>query len=223
MDAAEAARRRRARRRRLHQRQTIIFGGLLTALLVIALLALSMWRGVVPSPFSRPFSTPDPDDVAVAMTPCPPTGATPVPFGEITANVYNSTNVSGLAGQTASALSDQGIVVPSSSNYSGEDYTGTAQIITGPRGVSAAYTVAALIADSQVVLDQLRNDETIDVVLGVDFDTALIDASELDPEAEFEAPLDCVPVPAATDDVVEPEVEIVEPEDGTTDEDDTEG
>lgn len=68
IDPAEAQRRRAARRRRLQQRQTLIFGILITALLAVALLAAAMWGNVIPSPFTRAFSAPEPAQAAYTVT-----------------------------------------------------------------------------------------------------------------------------------------------------------
>lgn len=192
-------------------------------LLVVALLALSMWRGVIPSPFSRPFTMPDPEDGPVATTPCPLPGSTPAPFGEITANVYNSTTVGGLAGEAAGSLTDLGVVVSQTANYSGGVYEGTAEIVAGPRGITAAYTVALLVPESTVTLDRLRTDETIDVVLGSTFDIVVSpESDEIDLEAELAGPADCVPVPEPVGIEDGDEDEATPEEDGDAPEDDQE-
>lgn len=187
------ARRRAARRRRLQQRQTLIFGILLTALLAIALLAAAMWGNVIPSPFSRPFSSEAPTDAATAAEPCPPADATPEPFGEITANIYNATTESGLAARTATGLAQFGVVVNQTANY-GSTVDSAARIVTGPHGLRAAHTVAAVIPGAEVSLDD-REDETIDVVVGGAFEgVPEPDSVSLDPELPLEAPPGCSPV-----------------------------
>ncbi|MEE6273955.1 LytR C-terminal domain-containing protein [Georgenia sp. MJ206] len=197
--AADAARRRAERRRRLQQRQTVIFGVLITMLLAVALVAGAMWSGVLPSPVARPFSTPAPTEEAQAFSPCPPPDALPVPFGEITANVYNGTTRGGLAATTASQLSQFGVVISSEANNPGGRYSGTAQIVTGPIGITSAYTVAALIPDAVVALESDRTDQTVDVVLGDAFESVLTpETAAVDPTMPLEAPAGCTPVDAPT-------------------------
>ena len=202
-DPAEAQRRRRAaRRRHLQQRQTLIFGILITALIAVALVAAAMWGNVIPSPFSRPFSSPAPTDAAAPAVPCPPADALPAPFSEITANVYNATDQNGLAARTASGLAQYGVVISQESNYGGS-FDGVASVVSGPRGLQAAYTVAAIIPGATVQLDG-RDDATVDVVLGGAFsEVPPPEAAGLDLEQPLAPPPGCSPVTVPSDDVEE--------------------
>lgn len=173
----EIARRRAERRRRVQQRQTVIFGGLVSALLVIAIVAAAVWSGMLPVPFAREFSTAPGD--ADRSTPCPPADATTSPPNEITVNVLNGTNVSGLAASTASALVTTGVVVNREGNFTG-GYEGTAQVFAGSLGLTAAYTLAAMLPEADVVLDTTNTTETVDLVLGTEF-TALAPADQIRP------------------------------------------
>ncbi|MHB1063457.1 MAG: LytR C-terminal domain-containing protein [Georgenia sp.] len=202
---SDAERRRQARRHRLQQRQTIIFGGLITALLLVGLIALAMWSGVLPAPFGRDFSRPAPKADAVVV-PCVPEGAIPVAFTEITANVYNGTDRAGLAGETGQALVQLGVVVNQQANWP-DPYEEAVLIRVGPLGVTAGYSAARLFPAATVTLDSTRTDETIDVVLGSAY-TAMAapeEAAALDPAAPLASPEGCTPVetqpaeePAAT-------------------------
>lgn len=197
-DPAEAARRRAARRRHLQQRQTLIFGILVTAMVAVALVAAAMWGNVIPSPFARPFSSPAPTDAASQSAPCPPPDSLPAPFGEITVNVLNATDQSGLAASTASGLAQYGVVISQEGNYGGT-LEGVATVVSGPRGLQAAYTVAELMAGATVTLDG-RDDATIDVVLGGAFsEVPLPEASTLDPEQPLTPPPGCTPVEIPSD------------------------
>ncbi len=201
-DLAEAERRRAARRRRLQQRQTLIFGILITALLAVLLVSAAVWGRVIPSPFARPFSSPEPTDAASASVPCPPANALPAPFGEITANVYNATDQSGLAARTAGGLAQYGIVISQEANYGGS-FEGVANIVSGARGLQAAYTVAQLIPGSTVTLDG-REDATIDVVLGGAFsEIPEPESNPVDPEEPLAPPPGCTPVTVPSDDPVD--------------------
>ena len=182
---------------------------LITGLLAVALLAAAMWGNVMPSPFSRPFSSPEPTEAAAQRVPCPPADALPAPFDEITTNVFNATDRSGLAAQTAGALSQFGIVVSQQTNYGGT-FAGVANIVSGPRGLRAAHTVAALIPGSTVTLDG-RDDGIVDVVLGSSFDqVTAAEAAPLDPESPLVPPPGCAPVAVPEDDEMPAEVEETE-------------
>jgi hypothetical protein len=192
----DAALRRAARRRRLQQRQTVIFGGLVALLLVVALIAGAMWSGLLPAPFTRDFSREEPTGQEVVQ-PCLPEGAVPVELGSITANVYNGTDTAGLAATTAEALGSSGVLINQQANWPQGAYEGVAQIVTGPLGVTAAYSLARLFPDSVVTLDT-RSDESVDVVLGSGY-TKMLSADEiaaLDPQAALTSPEGCAPVTA---------------------------
>lgn len=197
-DHAEAARRRAARRRHLQQRQTLVFGVLITALVAVGVLAAAMWGNMIPSPFTRPFSAPAPTAGPAPTTPCPPADALPAPFPEITANVYNATDQSGLAGRTAGGLAQYGIVISEEGNYGGA-FEGVANVVAGPSGLRAAHTVAALLPDASVSLDD-RDDETVDVVVGGSLsEVPPPETSTLDMESPLPVPPGCTPADVPTD------------------------
>lgn len=190
----DAALRRAARRRRLQQRQTVIFGGLITILLVAALIAGAMWSGLLPAPFTREFSREESTEEQIVQ-PCLPEGAVAVPLGSITANVYNGTDTAGLAATTGEALGGAGVLINQQANWPQGAYEGVVQIVTGPLGVTAGYSLARLFPESVVTLDT-RTDESVDVVLGSGY-TKMLSPDEiaaLDPEAELTSPEGCAPV-----------------------------
>lgn len=167
-------------------------------MLAVALVAAAMWGNVVPSPFSRPFSSPAPTEAARSSVPCPPADALPAPYSEITANVYNATDETGLAARTASGLAQYGVVISQESNYGG-DLEGVANIVSGPRGLQAAYTVAQIVPGSTVTLDG-REDATIDVVLGGSFsEVPAPEETAIDPEQPLPPPPGCTPVTVPSD------------------------
>lgn len=184
---------RAARRRHLQQRQTVIFGSLIAALLIAALLGVATWTGIIPSPVSVPIYSGAPADSPAPVTPpCPPEGENPVPYAEISANVLNGTETRGLAATTGATLRSYGIQTGREDN--GTPYNGVARLTSGPLGVASAYTLAALFADSQIVLDA-RDDATVDILLGQNFEELVpVDDVALDPEAPIPAPADCTPV-----------------------------
>ncbi len=197
----DAARQRR--RRHTRERQAVIFGGLIAALAVAAFGAAAVYSGSVTLPFlARDFSSPAPTGLAAEDSPCPPEGATPVPYGQVTVNVLNATNRIGLAGDTASALAARGFVVARQDNAAAmgypAGYSGTALIQFGPGGVAQAYTVAAQFDTPQLVLDT-RADASVDVVVGSSY-SALVAASDIVLVADqpFAVPEGCIALDQVT-------------------------
>lgn len=213
----DAARQRR--RRHTRERQAVVFGVLIGGLAVAAFGAAAVYTGGWTPPFlARDFSSPEPTGLAAANSPCPPEGATPVPYGQVSVNVLNSTSRVGLAGDTASALTSRGFVVATQGNaremgYS--SYAGSALIQFGSQGVAQAYTVAAQFDTPQLVLDD-REDASVDVVVGSSY-SALVAASDvvLVTDQPFAVPEGCialdqvtpVPRPVATTAPEEPAAE----------------
>lgn len=165
MTDSDYVRARARRRRHLHQRQTVIFGVLLLALLGVLLVAWLMWLGVLPTPFARDFNSPPPDESTTLA--CPPDGAVTVPYSEITASVYNSTNRAGLAGGVAQSLTSVGIVVNQTGNWD-ELVLGPGFMRTGVNGLEEAYTLLQSFPGMMVTKDA-REDALVDIVLGSDF------------------------------------------------------
>lgn len=191
IDTRHATAEREARRRHLQQRQTVVFGSLIAGLLVVGLAAGAMWVGILPAPVEIPIKSPEADEAAAP--PCPPPDTPPVPFSEISANVLNGTNRSGLAAGTAAGLAEHGVNIAQQENAPA-GYDGVARILTGPTGVAEAYTVAALFADARVELDG-RTEDILDVTVGEDFEGLLPEESvELDDETPLAQPADCEPV-----------------------------
>jgi hypothetical protein len=174
---------RQRRRRHVHERQAVIFGVLLAGLGVAGLGAAAVYTGNLELPFlARGFSSPEPTGLAAADSPCPPEGATPVPYG-------------------ASALAARGFVIGTQANASAQGYTGydgTALIQFGSQGVAAAYTVAAQIDSPLLVMDD-RGDASVDVVVGSSYN-ALVAAADITLAADqpFAVPAGCVPLDQVT-------------------------
>ncbi|MET0433121.1 MAG: LytR C-terminal domain-containing protein [Cellulomonas sp.] len=196
----DAARQRR--RRHTRERQAVVFGVLLGGLAVAAFGAAAVYTGNISLPFlSRDFSSPEPTGLAAVNSPCPPEGATPVPYGQVTVNVLNGTSRVGLAGDTASALASRGFVIGQQLNASQmgySTYTGNALIQFGTQGVAAAYTVAAQFDTPQLVLDT-REDASVDVVVGSTYN-ALVAAADvvLVADQPFAVPEGCIALDQVT-------------------------
>lgn len=187
---------RQRRRRHTRERQAVVFGVLLGGLAVAALGATAVYTGSLNLPFlSRGFSTPDPTGLAAADSPCPPEGATPVPYGQISVNVFNGTNRIGLAGTTADALASRGFTIASQANASTQGYSGyagTALIQFGSAGVAAAYTLAGQFDSPKLVLDD-REDTTVDLVVGSGYSTMVAAADvQLVADQPFAVPAGCI-------------------------------
>lgn len=192
---AEIERQRAARRRHLLERQAVIFGGLIAILLALALVSLAVWFGAIPAPFDVPLKTPPPA-ASAAPWPCPPEDARPVPYGEITVNVFNGTTRGGLAAATASELANRGLQIGARANDPYGRYSGTTLIRTGQAGLEEAYTVAAIFPDAVIQLD-VREDPSIDVTLGTLYDAMRPPGeAQLDPSLPIEAPAGCFTVGA---------------------------
>ena len=178
----------------MRERQAVVFGVLLAGLAVIGLGAAAVYTGSLSLPFveeefaAKPTPTP-----TFRAFPCPPEGALPVPYGDITLNVYNSTSTAGLAATTLKAFTDRGFAAGETGNQ--PLFPGTAQISFGVTGVAAAYTVAAHVTDPVLVLDGRKGAE-VDITLGSDFTAPLpADKVVLDPQTPLAAPKGCKPLP----------------------------
>lgn len=183
----------------MQQRQTVIFGSIIAVLLGIALFAGAVWAQIVPAPFNIEMKSPEPEVTPVVTQPCPPEGALPVPLGEITVNVLNSTETSGLGARTAESLAAHGLTVASVGNAS-DRYLGTAKVLAGVEFLDVAYTVADLIPDAQVVYD-VRTEAIVDVVLGADFAAiGTEEERELDPDEPIPAPPGCMVIEGIDED-----------------------
>jgi hypothetical protein len=141
-----------ARRRR--RRRTII-----TLVLVVALLAGSMFVavGYVQGWLGKHTET-------VTPKRCVP--ATTIRSSQVTLNVYNATQRSGLASKTASALRKRGFKIASVANDPLErKITGSSEVRYGPSGARAARLVADQVKGARMVRDS-RSDTTLDLVIG---------------------------------------------------------
>ena len=190
--AQQAARARAARRKRMQQRQTVIFGSITAVLLGSALFAGAVWAEIVPPPFELEVKSSEPTEPPAVTQPCPPEGATAVALGEISVNVMNSTETSGLGARTAEEIAALGVNVEAIDNAS-DLYLGSAKVLVGPEYLDVGYTVADLIPDSQIVIDT-RTEPIVDIVLGSGFSEVRSEGDLLlAPDEPIPAPDSCVP------------------------------
>lgn len=152
-------------RRRIQQRQTVIFGTIAAIMAVLLLFALLFWSGIVPFPFDKKFS--EKASTSEIVTPCIAKGAEATELNKITVNVYNSTSISGIAGEASAAFGALGISVGVTENWNGDQsLSESARIQTGAQGINAAYTLAQYIPDSIIQYDPDMTGETVNVILG---------------------------------------------------------
>ena len=198
----EAQRQRALRRRHRRERQAVVFGALLASLILVGLGAAAVYTGAVSSPFKHAFSTPTATAAAVEPIPCLPDGTLPVAYKGVSVRVLNGTVQVGLAGAVATALNERGFTVTGTGNFTPRPLAGTARVVAGPKGLAAAYTIAAQVLNARIALDG-RADASVDLAVGKDF-TALLDPSQvaLSPDKPMASAAGCVPadkiVPKAT-------------------------
>jgi hypothetical protein len=95
----------------------------------------------------------------------------PLPPGGINVNVYNATDLSGLAARVGEDLRSRGFAVGAVGNDPQHDkVTRSAEVRHGPDGRLVAQTVAAYVPGAVLVQDK-RKGGTVDLVLGDDFTT----------------------------------------------------
>lgn len=193
------------RRRRLHERQAVVYGSLLAVLAIAALGGAAVYSDSLDLGFlDRDFVTPEPEPTAPRPpVPCLAEGVPPVPYAEVRVAVLNGSGRTGLAAETANAVSTRGFVVSETGNNP-ERIDWSAAIGFGAAGIARAYTLAAHLNDPVLVLDT-REGTDIDLVLGEAF-TGLVDPATvlLDPTVPLVSAPDCVPLTEALEDAPEP-------------------
>jgi hypothetical protein len=95
---------------------------------------------------------------------------------KVKVNVFNATKRKGLAAETALALKLAGFKILEVSNVpDGRRIGGFAEVRHGPRGLKQANLVHFYVPDA-VMVEDTRNDKTVDVVLGKEFSIIASDA-----------------------------------------------
>lgn len=106
------------------------------------------------------------NDPARTASPACNTAIAGVKAKDVTINVYNATNRTGLAAATARTLRDRGIRVATVANDPlNKTIKGTAEVRHGKSGLAAAKAVLPLVPGAKRVQDG-RADGTVDIVLG---------------------------------------------------------
>jgi hypothetical protein len=139
-----------------------------TAIILIVLVAvLGGAFYYAASYFNRPSSPATASDCPTGdFTAGAPAALTP---GQVTVNVYNSTNRAGLAAATAKDVKARGFVIAQVTNDpSKKKIDGPAEVRFGPNGKAAAALVVKLV-DGATPTQDTRADATVDLVIGNGF------------------------------------------------------
>ena len=151
-----------------------------------------------PTSSSSTSAAPEPEPcVTVTVTP----GAGLPSPAQVTTNVYNATDRTGLAASTAEELQVRGFLVGAIDNDPlAKTITGVAEIRHGPSGEQAARLMAFYLPGAELV-DDGRSDATIDTVLGAAY-TSVAPQSEVDAALAAPSPSPsgpgCSPSPEAS-------------------------
>ena len=218
--SAYRARSKRKQNRRV--RQTVIFGSICGAMLLALLLSSSIYSGTIDGPFDIAFTSDKEDAQAPTPPPCPDPEDTPITYSDVELNIYNTTDVSGLAAAASDAFHERGFEVLEVSN---EDIPikSTAELRFGPHAIAAAYTVEAQLDGALLRLDENRTDTVVDVLLGESYDELRpTEVIELVPDEPLDPLPDCVPVTVPDEDPEDPADEDGGSEDGSDDDADAE-
>lgn len=191
---SDSDRGRQLRRRHMHERQAVVFGVLLAGLAVVGVGAAAVYTDTLDlGAFDRGFSSPAPTSTATDPVVCPPAGALPVGYDQITVTVLNGSGAAGIAGQTAEDLGARGFVIAGTGNSTSQ-LDGTVRISFGVNGIAAAYTLAAQFTEPVLTLIA-REDATVDVTVGKAYlGLVAAEAITLDPAVALTGPEGCKPV-----------------------------
>jgi hypothetical protein len=151
------------------------------------------------TPTTAPTSTAPEPEPCVTVTVTPGAGL-PSP-SQVTTNVYNATDRTGLAASTAEELQVRGFLIGTIDNDPlAKTITGVAEIRHGPSGELAAKLMAFYLPGAELV-DDGRADATIDTALGAAYTTVApqseVDAALAAPSPSPSGP-GCSPSPQAS-------------------------
>lgn len=162
-----------SRARRARRRRALITLGVVALMLFFAFwYAYSYYRES-----DKAKAAPSPSCTTTATT----TSTVRTP-GQVTVNVYNATERSGLAAKTAADVRKRGFKVATVSNDPlQKDVAIAAEVRYGTSGTASAKLVLTLVKGSKAIRDS-RTDSSVDLVLGAKF-TALTPAPKTSPAA----------------------------------------
>ncbi|WP_067779662.1 LytR C-terminal domain-containing protein [Actinomyces vulturis] len=194
-------------RLRLQRRQTTIISSILAAMVVLTVIGLAVWTTMLPLP-DPGFSRNEPESL-LAPQPCVAEDAKTVQLSTVPINVYNGTDISGLAGTVKASLETAGLTVNDTANWPGGHFDGSAIITAGLAGINSAYTLAQAFTTPAIVQydpNLAPDDGTVSVVLGYEYDQTIkppAQIAEIKADQPLASPQNCVaataPVESSTD------------------------
>jgi hypothetical protein len=160
----------RTLRRRMFRRQAIVFGLLVTALVVVTVLANELYNGKLDLGLSKAFSSPTPSIIDFGPVPCPSGPEAVYPKNaDITIAPLNASDLGGAAGSLGRTMETRGFVVEEAASVT-FDFTGSILVRMGYEGVDAAYMVMQhMPGDAELAIDD-RDGAVVDVIIGDDYD-----------------------------------------------------
>jgi len=213
----EAQRARKRRRRNKHVRQTILFGSICGAMVLALIFSFAIYNGSIAGPFDFAFTSDKEGEEAPTPPPCPAPDDIPVPYSDIVINVFNTTDVSGLAGSAADAFVERGFELGEVSNEESSVHA-SAELRFGPHAIAQAYTLEAQLEGAVLRLDESREDTIVDVLIGDAYDELRpVELVDLVPDEPFRPLPGCVPVtvPDVSDNSGSTDDTEVPPQDGS--------
>ena len=157
------------RRRRKRERQTIVFSILIALVLVALVAAIGVYSGQLKLGFLQAeFESDQVPTDATVIQPCVPSDSPPVPYGDITVNSLNATDIVGLASSASDNLSRRGFTIGITGNAPKELKLNNTRIAFGEKGLLQAYTLLAHLPNAVLYLDS-RESADLDLELGLDF------------------------------------------------------
>jgi hypothetical protein len=159
----------KVRKRRLVARQIAVFGALAGMLAVAGVGSYRMFTGESEPIFSAPFTSPSPPDLDFGPVPCPAAGATYPSPSRVTINALNSTNFAGAAGSAGHSMESRGFQLGDVADTPME-FAGSILVRAGALGIDNAYAVLAHTPDNAILAFDPREDDSVDVVVGLEYD-----------------------------------------------------
>jgi hypothetical protein len=178
-----------SRRRHLRWRQTAIYGCLIGAVGFVAVMAVGMWRGDLAPVLGADFKVAPSEQAEKLPVPCP--SGTEVTYPEpatVVVQVLNGSGQTGVAAAAADVLAGHGFPSPLPGNA--PYYDGLVKLVAGTAGIDGAYTVLQFVPEGAVIVLDRREDQTVDLVIGRDYERLRADEEVSFDAAAVIAPLD---------------------------------
>jgi hypothetical protein len=159
--------------RRSRRRAALVITAVLVALLVALLVAMAYVRGWV-------GSEDEGSDDATTATATQAPGPDPA---DVVVNIFNATDRAGLAGRASEGVGALDFTVDGVGNSS-EAIEGAGRIVHGPAGLEGAELLAASLPQDVELVQDEREDETLDLILGNAWEDLPVPEGEGDAEGD---------------------------------------